>query len=198
MNHVPNKMFFTSGVGKHREKLQSFELALRDAGIEKYNLVHVSSIYPPGCKIVPMNVGIELLMPGEITYVVMARNDSNEPNRLVAASVGVAIPADEKQYGYLSEHHSYGETEQKAGDYAEELAGSMLASTLGIEFEAGQTWDEKERIFKISGQIVRTSNVTKSAVCDKNGLWTSVVAAAVLVLGDNDKKDVNEKTGNEK
>ena len=44
---VPKRLFFTKGVGKHKERLTSFELALRDAGIAAQNLVRVSSIFPP-------------------------------------------------------------------------------------------------------------------------------------------------------
>ncbi len=177
---VPNKMFFTKGVGRHKDYLQSFELALRDAGIEKCNIVTVSSIYPPGCKRIPRDEGLKLLQPGGITFCVMARNATNEPNRLIAASIGVAQPADASQYGYLSEHHPFGETDERAGDYAEDLAATMLATTLGIEFDSNTAWDEREKIFKMSGKIVRTFNVTQSAEGDKNGLWTTVIATAVL------------------
>ncbi len=192
MDFVPKKMFFTAGAGRHKEQLHSFELALRDAGIEQYNIVTVSSIFPPGCKIIPKSEGVKLLKPGQVAFVVMSRNASNEPNRLMAASIGVAIPADKNEYGYLSEHHSFGQTEEKAGEYAEDLAASMLASTLGIEFDVDQSWDEKEKLFKISEKIVRTMNVTQSAICDKNGLWTSVVAAAVLILEENGQAFVTE------
>src|SRR3990167_5319314 len=130
---VPKKIFFTKGVGRHKERLSSFEAALRDAGIEKFNLVYVSSILPPHCKIISKEDGLKLMSPGEIIFCVMARQDTNEHNRLVASSIGVAIPADENQYGYLSEHHPHGETEEKAGEYAEDLAARMLATTLGIE-----------------------------------------------------------------
>ncbi len=178
---VPSKVFFTKGVGKHKEKLQSFEAALRDAGIEKFNIVTVSSIFPPGAKMVQKTSGLAELKPGQIVFCVMARNETNEPNRLLAASIGLAVPADTTHYGYLSEHHSFGETEEKAGDYAEDLAASMLASTLGVEFDMDKAWDEREEIYKVSGKIVKTQNITQSAVADKNGLWTTVVAAAVLV-----------------
>lgn len=178
---VPTKIFFTKGVGRHREYLQSFELALRSAGIEKCNLVSVSSIYPPGCKRIPAQEGLKLLQPGEITFCVMARNATNEPNRLIAASIGVAIPADESQYGYLSEHHPYGETDSKAGEYAEDLAATMLATTLGIDFDPETAWSERENIYKMSGKIIRTFNITQSAEGDKNGLWTTVVAAAIFL-----------------
>lgn len=178
---VPTKIFFTKGVGKHKEYLQSFELALRSAGIEKCNLVSVSSIYPPGCKRISAQEGLKLLQPGQITFCVMARNATNEPNRLIAASIGVAIPADETQYGYLSEHHPYGETDSKAGEYAEDLAATMLATTLGIDFDPETAWSERENIYKMSGKIIRTFNITQSAEGDKNGLWTTVVAAAILL-----------------
>jgi arginine decarboxylase len=174
-------MFFTKGVGRHKDYLQSFELALRDAGIEKCNLVTVSSIYPPGCKRIPKDDGVKQLSAGQITFCVMARNATNEPNRLIAASIGVAQPADDTVYGYLSEHHPFGETDERAGEYAEDLAASMLATTLGVQFDPNTNWDEREKIFKMSGKIVRTFNVTQSAEGDKNGLWTSVVAAAVLL-----------------
>ncbi|MDP3992126.1 MAG: arginine decarboxylase, pyruvoyl-dependent [Candidatus Pacearchaeota archaeon] len=177
---APKKIFFTNGVGRHKEKLASFEAALRDAGIEKFNLVYVSSIFPPNCKIISKEEGLKMINPGEIVYCVMARQETNEHNRLIASSIGVAIPADEHQYGYLSEHHSHGETDEKAGDYAEDLAASMLATTLGIEFDENMGWDEREQVYKMSGKIIRTKNVTQSAE-GKDGMWTTVLAAAVLL-----------------
>lgn len=179
--YVPKRIFFTKGVGRHKEYLASFELALRDAKIEKYNLVTVSSIYPVGCKRISVEKGLAELKPGQIVHCVMARNSTNEPNRLIASSIGVAIPKDKKMYGYLSEHHPYGQTEKVAGDYAEDLAASMLASTLGVDFNPDEAWNEKEQVFKMSGKIVNTLNFTQSAQGDKNGLWTTVLSAAILL-----------------
>ena len=178
---IPTKFFFTKGVGVSKEKLTSFELALRDAGIEKFNLVSVSSILPPTCQKIPKEKGLSYLKAGEIVFCVMARNETNEPNRLVAASVGCAVPAGEDQYGYFSEHHSFGETEEKVSDYTEDLAATMLATTLGIEFNPDLAWDEREKHFKLSGKIVYTSNITQTVQGNKNGLWTTVVAAAIFV-----------------
>jgi arginine decarboxylase len=182
---VPKKVFFTKGVGVHKEKLASFELALRAAGLAHCNLVLVSSIYPPGCKIISKEEGLKLLRPGEIVFAVYDRESNNEPNRLSAASVGLAIPSDPSMHGYLSEHHSFGETDERAGEYAEDLAASMLATTVGIEFDPELDWDEREHIFKMSGKIVRTSNITQSAVGNKDGLWTTVFAAAVFINDDS-------------
>jgi arginine decarboxylase len=181
---VPKKLFFTKGVGKHKERLTSFELALRDAGIASQNLVRVSSIFPPHCKVIPRKEGLKYLSHGEVVFSVIAENSTREPHRLIVSSIGVAIPADKETYGYLSEHHSFGETEEQAGEYAEELAAEMLATTLDVDFDPDKSWDEKKEIYRISNKIVRTSNYTQSAVGDKRGLWTTTIAAAVLILDE--------------
>jgi arginine decarboxylase len=178
---IPKYMFLTKGVGSHKEHLTSFELALRDAGIERCNLVTVSSIVPPGCKLISKEQGLKRLQPGEITFAVMSQNSVKEPQRLIAASIGVAIPSNKNSYGYLSEHHSFGQSAEAAGDYAEDLAATMLATTMGIPFDSEKDWDEKKQIFKASGLIIKTSNITQSAKGEKNGQWTTVLAAAVFV-----------------
>lgn len=179
---LAKKIFFTKGVGRHKDYLVSFELALRDAGIAPFNLVTVSSIFPPNCKRVSREEGLKNLYPGQIVHCVMARQATNEPNRLIAASIGVALPSDDSTYGYLSEHHPFGETDEKSGEYAEDMAAVMLATTQGIEFNADTAWDEREQVFKASGKIFRTFNITQSTEGDKNGIWTSVLAVAVLIF----------------
>ena len=179
---VPKAIFFTNGVGVHKDRLSSFELSLRDAGIEKANLVTVSSIFPPRCKEISRKEGEKLIKPGQIVHCVMARQDTNEPNRLVAASIGVARPADPNNYGYLSEHHSYGETAKKSGDYAEDLAATMLATTLGVEFDAERAWNEREQVFRLEKTILKTRNIVQSAEGHPKGLWTTVIACGVFIF----------------
>ncbi|MCX6615658.1 MAG: arginine decarboxylase, pyruvoyl-dependent [Acidobacteria bacterium] len=178
---VAKKIFLTKGVGKHRERLTSFELALRNAGIQACNLVRVSSIFPPRCKLISRTTGLRMLQPGQVVFAVVAENATREPHRLIAASIGLALPSDRNMYGYLSEHHSFGETEEVAGEYAEELAAEMLATTLDVEFDPDRSWDEKKEIYRISNKIVRTMNITQSAVGDKRGLWSTVIACAIMV-----------------
>ena len=179
MQLVPKEMFLTKGVGRHREQLTSFELALRDAGIEHVNLVTVSSIFPPRCKLIPRKRGEQMLEDGQVVFAVMSRTSTDEAFRMAACSIGVAIPGDPKKYGYLSEHHAYGQNERTAGDYAEDLAASMLASTLGIELDLDRAWNERKKEWKIGRQIVRTSNICQTAL-GKSGLWTTVIAAGVF------------------
>jgi arginine decarboxylase len=181
-NFVPTKMFLTKGIGRHKEKLASFEVALRKAGIAHFNLVSVSSIFPPKCKIISREKGLELLQPGQVVFVVKSQAESNEASRLMAASIGLARPTDKNTFGYLSEHHSYGQTAEQCGDYAEDLAAGMLATTLGVEeFDSETSWDNKREIWKISDRLVKTRSITQSGV-GKKGLWTTVVAASVLIM----------------
>lgn len=181
MSFVPKSMFFTKGKGIAKEKLTSFEMALRAAGIAQFNLVRVSSIFPPQCQFYQKKDGLALLEPGQICFVVMAEAASNEPNRLMAASVGLALPSDRSHWGYLSEHHSFGQTAKKAGEYTEDLAATMLATTLGVQFDPDKNYDERKEIYRMSGRVVKTKEITQTARGNKDGLWTTVVTAAVLL-----------------
>lgn len=177
---IPSKAFLTKGVGRHREKLTSFEMALRDAHLAAFNLVRVSSIFPPHCGLVDREEGLTHLKPGQIVFAVVAESATNEPSRLVAASIGLALPADPSHHGYISEHHSYGQNELTAGEYAEDLAASMLATVLGVPFDPEQAWDARRDQWLLSGEIVRTLNVTSAAECGADGRWTTVVAAVAF------------------
>jgi len=179
--YVPRYMFFTKGVGIDKEKLASFENALRDAQIAHLNLVTVSSIFPPHCRIVCIETGLSRLEPGEITHCVLAREQINEPGRRTVASVGLAIPAESGRYGYLSEHHGFGQTELEAGEYAEDLAASMLARTLGIEFDPDKDYDERRDIYQMSGKIVESQHISQATLGAEGNLWTTVLSAAVFV-----------------
>src|SRR6202789_1912586 len=185
MAFVAKKIFLTKGVGKHRERLSSFELALRNAGIAACNIVRVSSIFPPHCKLISRSEGERTTRRARARVPLISENPAREPHRLIAAGVGLALPADKSMFGYLSEHHSFGESEEIAGEYTEELAAEMLATTLNVEFDPDLSWDEKKEVYRISNKIVRTMNITQSAVGDKRGLWTTVLAAAIL-LADED------------
>jgi len=182
MSLVPKKVFFVKGKGFHKSKLAAFEEALRDAGIEKYNIVNVSSILPPYCIEINKNDGLKQLRPGQVIFAVLAREESNEYNRLICASIGVAKPSDKAQYGYLSEHHSFGIKPEKVGDIAEDLAAEMLATTLGIPFDSNLNYDEKREVFKMGGKIVETKSITVHATVRDEDEWAAVVAAAIFIL----------------
>jgi len=178
---VPQQAFFTQGVGIHHHRLQSFEMALRLAGIERFNLVRVSSIFPPRCRLLPRGRGLSRLLPGQVVHVVLAEASTNEPGRLVCAGLGLAKPKRGDQYGYISEHHGYGLTRQRCEDLVEDMAATMLATTLGIEFDPETGYDERKEVYRMSGKIVLTRSTVQTAKGDKKGLWTTVVAAAVFV-----------------
>lgn len=179
--YVPRYLFFTKGVGIAKEKLASFENALRNAQIAHLNIVMVSSIFPPHCHIIDIDTGLSRLEPGEITHCVLSREQINEPGRRIVASVGLALPAEKGRYGYLSEHHGFGQTEIEAGEYAEDLAASMLAQTLGIEFDPNKDYDERRDIYQMSGKIVESQHVSQAALGAEGNLWTTVLSAAIFV-----------------
>ena len=159
---VPKRVFFTCGSGSHEDELVSFELALRDAGIERFNLVPVSSIYPPGCEVIGREDGLKELFPGQIVFCVMARHSSNRAGEKIFASVGAAIPSDPAVHGYLTEYHGTYRESEDPGKHAEEMASYMLRTAFGIE-------------------PATTKSVTSVAEVEE-GKYTTVVAAAVFVL----------------
>ena len=150
---VAKKLFLTKGMGVHEDKLTSFEYALRNAGIAGTNLVLISSIFPPGAKLISRTAGLKLIKPGQILFTIYSKNQTNEPRRHITASVGIAQPKDKSRYGYLSEYDSFGQSQKEAGDYAEDIAAQMLASSLGIPFDIDKSWDEKRQQWTISGKI---------------------------------------------
>ncbi|MHB9029695.1 MAG: pyruvoyl-dependent arginine decarboxylase [Candidatus Latescibacterota bacterium] len=178
---MPREVFFTSGVGVHRFRLSSFEDALRNAGVANQNLVSVSSILPPGCKIISREKGLQKIAPGSIRFTVMSRIDTDENGRRIAASIGLAQPKESARWGYLSEVHEYGFTRRESADMAEDLAASMLGTTLGIEVNPDVAWVEREKEYKATGLIIHTSNITQAA-CGKAGFWATAVAMAVFIL----------------
>jgi arginine decarboxylase len=176
----PASVFLTKGLGVHRDKLTAFELALRDADIEQQNLVSISSILPPRCKLITREEGVTTLRPGEITFSVLARAETNEPGRRTHASIGLARPADPDMYGYIAEHHGFGMTAEQSGEYTEDLAATMLASTLGIEFDPNAAWNERKKLYEHTQLIIDTLSVSVGAQGNDAGLWTCTVAAAVF------------------
>ena len=182
MSLVPKKVFFVKGIGHHKSKLGAFEQALRNAGIEKYNLVNVSSILPPNCIEITKEEGLKRFLPGQIIYTVLSRITSNKLNQRISASIGIAKPSDKDHYGYLSEHHMYDPKPEEIEAYTEELAAEMLATTLGIDFEPGADYDEKREVFKMAGEIVETKHITEHALCKNENEWVSAIVAAVFIL----------------
>jgi arginine decarboxylase len=179
---IPKRVFLTRGVGTHRQQLSAFEYALRDADIEQQNLVSVSSILPPQCELIPPSVGIAALNPGEITFCVLARAETNEPGRCITAGIGLARPKDTAHYGYISEHHGFGMSEGETGEFVEDLAATMLASTLGIDFNPDSAWDERKLVYEMSDLIVDTHSIAAAAQGAPRGDWTCVVAVAVFLF----------------
>src|SRR3989344_286771 len=164
---VPRFAFFVSGTGKHDDRLQAFDKALLSAGPLAHNLVTVSSILPAGCKIITPEEGFKLLTPGQITFCVMAKQDSNKKGKIASASVGMIRPGDSYQYGYISEFNATDKTEDEAKQIAERLAKEMYMAKLGISEGALN----KSEIL----------NVTAAIEVTQDNEWVSAVAICIFV-----------------
>ena len=178
---IPKTVFLTSGVGVHREQLTAFELALRDADIEQQNLVTVSSILPPGCEQITRAGGRQDAEPGEITFCVMARADTNEPGRRIHASIGLARPTNPAMYGYISEHHGYGMTR----DAERRICRGPRRHHAGLD--ARHRVRSRRRLGRAQARSTRPASSSSTAhrsppppQGDISGRWTCAVAAAVF------------------
>jgi arginine decarboxylase len=140
----------------------------------------VSSIWPPHCELISREQGVKNLIPGQVVFAVVAEASTNEPSRLATAAIGLAIPADQNHHGYISEHHAFGQRKEPAGDYAEDLAASMLATVLGVPFDPDVAWDERKEQWRVSGEIVDSMNMSCSAEAQDDGRWATVVSAVVF------------------
>ncbi len=175
---VPSRVFLTRGAGRHPEKLVSFEKALRQAGIAPFNLVRVSSIFPPHCRLVPRAEGLRLLRPGQILFVVLSENATDEAGRRISASIGMAVPRDRAQFGYLAEHEGFGLTEKEAGLHTESLAAEMLATKMG---ESLKNAGKSRKTYRITNGLALETRSASQIASGSSGLWTTVLAAAVFV-----------------
>jgi len=93
----------------------------------------------------------------------------------------MAIPSDKEHYGYISEHHSFGEEEKELGDFAEDLASTMLATTLGVDFDPEIGYDERREVYLMSGKIIDSISMPVSAIGTGN-MWTTTVSAVVFIF----------------
>ncbi|MGZ5454555.1 MAG: pyruvoyl-dependent arginine decarboxylase [Candidatus Aminicenantales bacterium] len=177
---VPTKIFLARGQGRHKEKLVSFEKALREAGIAPFNLVRVSSIYPPHCRYITKGAGLKLLMPGQILFVVLSENATDEPGQLISASIGMAVPDDPAHYGYLAEHSDIGKSATEVSLHTKYLAAEMLATKLGENLKEPARGKPAGSFRVSNGLSLKTRSMTQPAAGEA-GVWTTTVAAAVLV-----------------
>ena len=179
---IPKKIFLTTGHGTHRHRLQSFELALRDAEVAPCNLVNVSSIVPPHCKQINKKEGISLINPGEITYCVLSKIHTKKPKK-IGASVGLAIPELSNEYGYIAEYQNEEMAKTQLKKTVEDLAILMLATTKGMtDKKNGQQvpLSDKDIIDQFQDKM-KTKSIADTVNHSDPELWSTVVALAVFI-----------------
>ncbi len=178
---VPKAVFLTRGVGTHSERLNSFEEALREARISAYNLVTVSSIVPPDCHLLDIEQGLALLSPGQLTFSVMSRVDSDEEGRLMAAAVAILLPENPADYGYISEFHAYGMESEEVEDWVCDQAAELYASAKGLKINWKRAWSPEDEKYTLEERSFSPKYVVSMAR-GKKGKWVTAVAAAVFIF----------------
>lgn len=179
---VPKKVFFVKGKGYHKYKSNSFKEALKDAEIEKFNLLEVSSILPPNCIEIDKKSGLQKLKTGKLVYSVISKISSNKSNLPVSSSIGVAKPTNKERHGYLSEHHSVGMNPQKVGKFAENLAIEMLVTSSRPSNDLEGNYNFNKGDYRWNEEIRESKNITESAFVRKEGEWLTTIAAAIFIL----------------
>lgn len=130
-------------------------MALVDAGVGDYNLVRVSSIFPPHCEFTEERLA-PAGMPIPTAY---AHIDTCTPGASIAASIAVAVPQDPSLPGVIMEWHGVGTME-----YAEEIVRGMA-----------------ERAMQRRGTPVReVRSIAVDGVATEEKVTRSVFAAALL------------------
>lgn len=177
---IPKELFLTKGKGVHVHRLQSFELALRDAGIETCNLVPVSSIIPPKCNIISREEGIQKIKPGQITFCVLAIHRTKRAGQQIGASIGLARPKNRKSHGYIAEYHQNNCSSDTIQKQAEDLAFRMLSTTIGFSEEKEiEKSEQKKRSFQSNYELKSVFEYDSDTMKDH---WTTVLAAAVFLF----------------
>ena len=102
---MPTRYFLASGTSEGYTSLNAFDGALLQAGIGNTNIVKMSSIVPPHCKLVAPIA----LPPGALVPAAYAAITSDVPGEIISAGVAVALPEDEDQNGLIMEYSAKGE-----------------------------------------------------------------------------------------
>ena len=163
---IPKKLFLTKGKGFHKNKLQSFEIALRDAEIHQCNLVKVSSIIPPKCEIIARKEGLKSIKPGMVTYCVLSVCETKSFDEKIAAGIGLAYSDKKNVFGYIAEGMKHGKETTDLSKHVQKIATDMLKTVTND---------------KVTNDVLHHKNVVQTCKGQKNK-WATAVAAAVFLI----------------
>ena len=181
---VPKRLFFTKGVGAHEQQRVAMHHALRDAGVSDCNLVKVSSVIPPGCRIISRREGAKLLRPGNIVFAVIAMSETKEPHQRATVALGWATPDQDGVPGYIAEieeEQAKGKTAKSAGDEVGQMALTLVAERLQTRIDSKSLWARSKRVHRIGGTTVHCGCITSTIIGDEKERYLSAVALALYL-----------------
>lgn len=181
---VPTRVFFTAGRGVHEHERVAVQHALREAGVADCNLVKVSSVLPPGVRVIDRAEAEKLLKPGNVVFAVIAQAVTQEPHQRLSVGVGWAIPDKPGVPGYISEVEEE-QAKGLGGEAATAEVGAtalrLLAERLRAKIDAGTLWEWHKGGVAIGRVKVQTGALTQTVVGDEKGWYTAAVALAVYL-----------------
>lgn len=105
---TPTKYFMVSGASDGFTPLNAFDGALLQAGIGNTNIIKMSSIVPPRCRLISPIA----LPPGALVPAAYASITSDVPGEIIAAGVAIALPKERDRNGLIMEYSAKGRKDQ--------------------------------------------------------------------------------------
>ena len=123
ITRTPDAYFFAQGASEGYMPLNAFDGALLASGVGNTNLVKMSSIVPPGARLIePATIPYGALVP-----VAYASITSSIKGQTISAAVAAAFPEDEAMPGLIMEYSATGPS-----DEIEQICCDMAVHGLGM------------------------------------------------------------------
>jgi arginine decarboxylase len=158
--------------------------ALRQAGVADCNLVKVSSVLPPGVRLIDRAEAEQLLRPGNVVFAVIAQAVTQEPHQRLSVGVGWAIPDKPGVPGYVAEveeEQGHGMSAEACADEVGATAIRLLAERLRVKCDAETLWKKRKSGLALGRTRVLADSLTETVVGDEQGRYTAAVALAVYL-----------------
>jgi arginine decarboxylase len=157
---------------------------MRQAGVAECNLVKVSSILPPGTRIISRDEGVGLLRPGNIVFAIIAQAETDEPHQRITPAIAWANPDRRGMPGYIAEVEEdlcHGKTDRTAADEVGEEAITILAEKLRTKVDPKQKWDRRKTSTRIGSTNVETGWLAASIEGPEERDGEKQFAAAIVL-----------------
>lgn len=166
MWELPEVVVLSAGHAEGITPLNAFDNALLAAGVGNLNLIRVTSIIPPGARVVKLVESWpaqlkKYLRPGMLVPAVYEYIVSQKPGQLITAAIGAGLPVNVKQNGVIVEYKCVGETGE-----AEKMGRKMIENM----FEQRKMKLKQVKIVSTKHQVKKIGCAVAIALLLKNAV----------------------------